>query len=194
MFHHMSIYRYVSRYACVLLWTLYGTICFTICLFISPDLDGHRAPKMKYCPRDPQMALLSMGKRVQKITLLSIVKPKHFRILECRRSVLDFVTCIFQALGSGGGGCVEGELKPTGREKGCKDAGRGEQPCAARGSRGVCPRALKWAWAFADHMHHGRRGRQGAGYADGAAREQLDGQGQCNTSSPCCGERIMLST
>jgi len=25
--------------------------CFTICLFISPDLDGHRAPKMKYCPR-----------------------------------------------------------------------------------------------------------------------------------------------
>ena len=26
------------------------TICFTICLFISPDLDGHRAPKMKYCP------------------------------------------------------------------------------------------------------------------------------------------------
>ena len=27
---------------------------FTICLFISPDLDGHRAPKMKYCPRrDP---------------------------------------------------------------------------------------------------------------------------------------------
>ena len=28
---------------------------FTICLFTSPDLDGHRAPKMKYCPRrDPQ--------------------------------------------------------------------------------------------------------------------------------------------
>jgi hypothetical protein len=27
---------------------------FKICLFISPDLDGHRAPKMKYCPcRDP---------------------------------------------------------------------------------------------------------------------------------------------
>jgi len=24
------------------------TICFTICLFISPDLDGYRAPKMKY--------------------------------------------------------------------------------------------------------------------------------------------------
>jgi hypothetical protein len=22
--------------------------CFTICLCISPDLDGHRAPKMKY--------------------------------------------------------------------------------------------------------------------------------------------------
>jgi hypothetical protein len=21
------------------------TVCFTICLFISPDLDGHRAPK-----------------------------------------------------------------------------------------------------------------------------------------------------
>ena len=31
------------------------TICFTICSFISPDLDGPRAPKMKYCPRrDPQ--------------------------------------------------------------------------------------------------------------------------------------------
>ena len=28
---------------------------FTICSFNSPDLDGHRAPKMKYCPRrDPQ--------------------------------------------------------------------------------------------------------------------------------------------
>jgi hypothetical protein len=23
---------------------------FTICSFNSPDLDGHRAPKMKYCP------------------------------------------------------------------------------------------------------------------------------------------------
>ena len=23
-------------------------ICFTICLIMSPDLDGHRAPKMKY--------------------------------------------------------------------------------------------------------------------------------------------------
>jgi hypothetical protein len=32
-----------------------NTIWFTICLFISPDLDGHRAPKMEYCPRrDPQ--------------------------------------------------------------------------------------------------------------------------------------------
>jgi hypothetical protein len=30
----------------------HDTICFTICLFISPDLDGHRAPKMKYCPTD----------------------------------------------------------------------------------------------------------------------------------------------
>jgi hypothetical protein len=26
------------------------TIGFTICLFISPDLDGHRASKMKYYP------------------------------------------------------------------------------------------------------------------------------------------------
>jgi len=25
--------------------------CFTVCLLISPDLDGYRAPKMKYCPR-----------------------------------------------------------------------------------------------------------------------------------------------
>ena len=30
--------RYVSRYVGF-------TICFTICLFISPDLDGYRAPK-----------------------------------------------------------------------------------------------------------------------------------------------------
>jgi len=36
---------------------MFSTICYdmfhdmfvTICLFISPDLDGHRAPKMKYC-------------------------------------------------------------------------------------------------------------------------------------------------
>ena len=33
--NHQS--RDVSRYV--------FTICFTICLFISPDLDGHRAPK-----------------------------------------------------------------------------------------------------------------------------------------------------
>ena len=26
------------------------SVCFTICLFVSPDLDGHRALKMKYCP------------------------------------------------------------------------------------------------------------------------------------------------
>ena len=26
------------------------TICFTICLFISPDLDGHRAPKKGHLP------------------------------------------------------------------------------------------------------------------------------------------------
>ena len=25
-----------------------GTICFTICLFISPDLDGHRARVKKF--------------------------------------------------------------------------------------------------------------------------------------------------
>ena len=25
---------------------------FHECLFISPDLDGHRAPKMKYCPTE----------------------------------------------------------------------------------------------------------------------------------------------
>ena len=40
---------YDSRYVCT--WTVF-TICFTICLFISPDLDGHRAPKMKYCPTE----------------------------------------------------------------------------------------------------------------------------------------------
>ena len=26
-------------------------IAATMCLFISPDMDGHRAPKMKYCSR-----------------------------------------------------------------------------------------------------------------------------------------------
>ena len=31
-------------------FTICFTTCFTICWFISPDLDGHRAPKMKYCP------------------------------------------------------------------------------------------------------------------------------------------------
>ena len=46
---------------------------FTICLFISPDLDGHRAPKMKYCPTETQKRLvitwsdgleIRLGKRV----------------------------------------------------------------------------------------------------------------------------------
>jgi hypothetical protein len=35
---HVS--RYVSRYVCVLV-----PICFTICLFISPDLDGNRGTR-----------------------------------------------------------------------------------------------------------------------------------------------------
>ena len=26
-------------------------IAATMCLFISPDMDGHRAPNMKYCSR-----------------------------------------------------------------------------------------------------------------------------------------------
>ena len=42
-YRYRYVYRYSSemaRYICVL--------CLTMCLFISPDLDGHRAPKMKY--------------------------------------------------------------------------------------------------------------------------------------------------
>jgi hypothetical protein len=30
------------------------TVCFTICLFISPDLDGHRAPKKSMTPESPR--------------------------------------------------------------------------------------------------------------------------------------------
>ena len=30
------------------------TICFTICLFISPDLDGYRAPQKALTLQDPQ--------------------------------------------------------------------------------------------------------------------------------------------
>jgi hypothetical protein len=37
------------------------TICFTICLFISPDLDGNRGTSTKKCaPRDPQRHKESM--------------------------------------------------------------------------------------------------------------------------------------
>ena len=37
--------RHAPRY--VMFATFFCPICFTICLFISPDLDGHRAPKKK---------------------------------------------------------------------------------------------------------------------------------------------------
>jgi len=39
MFHDMSLK------CCICGWF---TICFTICLCVSPDLDGYRAPKMKH--------------------------------------------------------------------------------------------------------------------------------------------------
>ena len=54
MFHDMFTI-YVSRYTLDTLVFIDTpicsryvrfTICFTICLFISPDLDGYRAPKM----------------------------------------------------------------------------------------------------------------------------------------------------
>ena len=52
-FHDMFL-RYVSRYSTNGQLGMFSRYvfrtCFTICLFISPDLDGHRAPKMKYCP------------------------------------------------------------------------------------------------------------------------------------------------
>ena len=40
-YRYWHVSRYVSR----------CQVCFTICLCISPDLDGYRAPKMKYWPR-----------------------------------------------------------------------------------------------------------------------------------------------
>ena len=39
-------------------------ICFTICLFISPDFDGYRAPKMKYCPTETHKRSLTQIHRV----------------------------------------------------------------------------------------------------------------------------------
>jgi hypothetical protein len=44
---------------------------FTICSFNSPDLDGHRAPKMKYCPRRDQ-TFTSQVKSVISVTLCRI--------------------------------------------------------------------------------------------------------------------------
>jgi hypothetical protein len=47
--------RYVSRSS-----ILCFTICFTICLFISPDLDGYRAPKNRALTlRDPENCKVS---------------------------------------------------------------------------------------------------------------------------------------
>ena len=55
-----DVLRYVSRYVCVLVRTWTGTghqkpnnrqCCFTVCLFISPDLDGYRA---ELTLRDPE--------------------------------------------------------------------------------------------------------------------------------------------
>ena len=40
---------------------------FTICSFNSPDLDGHRAPKMKYCPTE-----------THKRSLNPNTKPPHY--------------------------------------------------------------------------------------------------------------------
>jgi hypothetical protein len=65
MFHDMF-----SRYICSLVrtWTGIGhpvchPICFTICLFISPDLDGHRAPKNRALTlRDPENCKVSKPK------------------------------------------------------------------------------------------------------------------------------------
>ena len=69
--------RYVSRYVCSLVRYV-CLICFTICLFISPDLDGPRAPKMKYCPRrDPQ----------------KVSQPKYEATAFCER--LCFTICLF---------------------------------------------------------------------------------------------------
>ena len=45
MFHDMFVHDMFTICSIVL---SPDTICFTICLFISPDLDGHRAPHMRY--------------------------------------------------------------------------------------------------------------------------------------------------
>ena len=43
-----SMFHDIVQQVCFTICLLCFTICFTICLFISPDLDGYRAPKMKY--------------------------------------------------------------------------------------------------------------------------------------------------
>jgi hypothetical protein len=44
MFTILRIHDSLSFCYDMLMSTLHFTICFTICLFISPDLDGQRAP------------------------------------------------------------------------------------------------------------------------------------------------------
>ena len=50
--------RRVCFTICLTLW-----VCFTICMFISPDLDGHRAPKSRALTlRDPENCKVSKPK------------------------------------------------------------------------------------------------------------------------------------
>ena len=56
------------------------TICFTICLFISPDLDGHRAPKTKALTlRDPENCKVSKPK-YEATALCSALFASKYRL------------------------------------------------------------------------------------------------------------------
>ena len=53
---------------------------FTICLFISPDLDGHRAPKMKYCPRRGHCLTLSSKYMFHDMFIYPLIRTKPYAI------------------------------------------------------------------------------------------------------------------
>ena len=82
-------------------------IC-SICSFNSPDLDGHRAPKMKYCPRrDPQKVSKPKYEATALCSHQSIGYPNQNETKH-RTSLLVFCIRIhkadFDILGKGRGG------------------------------------------------------------------------------------------
>jgi len=53
-----------------------AVLCFTTRLFTSPDLDGHRAPKMKHLPCRPTTGLETQT-RSHCLTVLCFTRLKH---------------------------------------------------------------------------------------------------------------------